>query len=397
MARGEKRRADGEGSVYQDGDGWRAELVISGRTVKRRAKTERDARKKLAQLRADRDAGLKVGTGSQKLKDFQTYCLDVVAPLEGLKPYTIMNYRQIYGHYIWPELGEIALDRLTSEDVERWGVKLVAAGLAQGTIDTILRRLNASLNLAVARKLIRENVAARVKVRAPVAAITDDDYIEPYLDPAQSRVLLTSITGHRLYALFIVAVTLGLRQGEIIGLRWSRVILDGPTPRIEVREQLQRLPGAEKGTRTLHRETPKGRRGKPSASRRDVRLTPLHVTILKAHRTRQAAEKLALGEAWAGEDLVFTSMAGTPLMGERLRMQFKRMLERAELPIVTFHSLRHTAGSLMLAAGAQIVNVSRVLGHSSVLITARIYAHSFAEGEYEAIVGGTDLVLKHAV
>jgi integrase len=187
-----------------------------------------------------------------------------------------------------------------------------------------------------------------------------------------------------------------VQSGELLGLRWGRVHLDGQTPRIEIREQLQRLPGTP-GKQQIHRETPKGRRDRRSSSRRDVRLTPAHVTALRAHRSRQAAERVALGEAWRGEDLVFTSMAGTPIIDSRLRLIFKAQLQRAGLPHVTFHSLRHTAGSLMLAAGAQIIDVSRVLGHASVLITANIYAHSFEEGQYEAIAGGTNLVLKTAI
>jgi integrase len=391
-----KTRADGEGTIYADGAGFRAELPIGGKTVKRRAKTRKEAQAKLAQLIKDRDAGLQVGTGAQTLEAWQTYWLDVVAPLEGLKPNTIHKQRGICRAYIWPALGSIPIDRLRAEDVERWGLALVARGLRQSTVDTALRRLRASLNLAVARKLIRENVARGVKIRVPAPVITGADEADAYLDAAQSRQLLEQVAGHRLAALFLLAVTLGLRQGELLGLRWGRVHLDGPTPRIEVREQLQRLPGTP-GKQQIHRETPKGRRDRRSSSRRDVRLTPAHVTALRAHRSRQAAEKLALGEGWRGEDLVFTSMTGTPVLDSRLRLIFKAQLHQAGLPHVTFHSLRHTAGSLMLAAGAQIIDVSRVLGHANVLITANIYAHSFEEGQYEAIAGGTNLVLEEAI
>jgi integrase len=386
MPRGHKRRADGEGTVYQLSDGtWKAELSIDGRTVTRRAKTRKEAAAKLAELRAMRDLGLQVGTGAQTLEAWQRYWLTTIAPLEGLKPATIERHTYVCAHYLWPELGAISLERLSAPDVERWGRSMVARELSQATIDNAMRRLRTALNLAVRRKMIRENVAAGVKIRVARKAVVDDDAPPTHLDAAQVKALLAHERDHRLAALFFLAVTLGPRQGELIGLRWSSVVLEGARPRIEIREQLQRLKG-EPGRRRLHRETTKTEKS------RTLLLAPEHVAALKAHRARQLAERLALRDAWRGEDLVFTSLAGTPLDASRLLRTFQAALRRAELPRVTFHSLRHTAGSLMLAAGAQIVDVAEVLGHSSPLVTAQIYAHSFERGQLAAVAGAVAMV-----
>lgn len=388
MPRGRKNRADGEGTVYETAPGkWRAELVIDGRRVSRRAATRKEAAAKLKELQGIRDAGLKPGTGAQTLEQWQSYWLDTIAPLAGMRAETIRRHRYMCAHYLWPTLGAIPIERLAEPDIERWGRAMVDRGLAQATIDNAKRRLDTALNLAVRRKLIRENVAAGVTIRVPAAAITSEAAPTKYLDAPMAARLLAALDaeGHRLAALFLIAVTLGPRLGEIIGLRWGAVVLEGDDPRIEIREQLQHVPDAP-GRRRIHRERTK------SGTARTVQILPAHVAALRAHRAHQLEERLILDDAWRGEDLVFTSQAGTPLDPSRLLRTLQAALRRAGLPKVTFHSLRHTAGSLMLAAGAQIVDVSKVLGHSTPMVTADIYAHSFEHGQREAVAGALRMV-----
>jgi integrase len=210
------------------------------------------------------------------------------------------------------------------------------------------------------------------------------------LDEPQIVKLLDGLADHRLAALYALASATGIRQAELFGLRWPAVTLDGDDPAIIVREQLQRIKGKD-GTRQLHRETPK-----TAAGRRTIPLSVELVATLRAHRTRQMKERLILGDAYHGEDLVFTSEDGTPLEAGAVLRQLKRALKRAALPEVTFHSLRHSAGSIMLAHRAQLIDVSHILGHSSPAVTAKIYAHSFDEGRRQAIAASSAALLRRA-
>lgn len=402
MAR-KKTRTDGEGTVYEDPPGsgrWRAELWIDGRKTSRIGPGKKAAAAKLADLKKARDLRLKVQDGRQTLTTWFDYWLGTIAPLEGRKAKTIAGYRFVADRYILPTLGQRTLAALTVRDVERWVQQLAAAGgrdggpLARETVANAMRRLRTALSLAVARKAIPENVAAHVKVPtgpagAPGAAGGDgEERADRYLSPEQVRQLLAAFADHRLRALYALAATTGPRQGELIGLRWGQLHLDAAEPAMLLREQIQRVKVAKDQPRQIVVDSTKNRKA------RRVPLSPELVALLRAHKARQAAERLILGDAWRGEDLVFTSTAGTPLDASRLLRQFKTGLTRAGLPDVTFHSLRHSAGSIMLAAGAQIVDVAEILGHSTPLVTARIYAHSFREGQRRAVDSASAILLR---
>jgi integrase len=202
---------------------------------------------------------------------------------------------------------------------------------------------------------------------------------------------------HRLYALYFVALATGLRQCELIGLRWRNVHLtekDGKKPHIAVREEIRQVDG--KSTRL----PPKSKH-----SRRDVWLDELTIAVLAAHRMRQNDERMRWrGQIpnWNPDDLVFPSEAGTPLGANNVRIHFKKALKRAyNLPknrddwteahkktyAIRFHDLRHSSGSLMLLSGASIADVKEVLGHSSIAITAGIYLHSYEDNKRAAVAG----------
>ncbi|MEI7768431.1 MAG: site-specific integrase [Chloroflexales bacterium] len=207
------------------------------------------------------------------------------------------------------------------------------------------------------------------------------------LDTAQLLLLLDVLASHRLYGLFAVAGTLGLRPSELIGLRVGALSLDGDAPALVVREQLQRIKGGD-GKTILHRErsTKGGREDKPNP--RSIPLSAELVALLRAHlaalrdeRERRGADPVEPGP----DELLFVTERGTPINDRNLLRTLHRACARAGVPRVSLHSLRHSAGSVMLAHGAQLIDVSAILGHSSPLITARIYAHSFDAGKRTAV------------
>lgn len=386
MTRAPKARDDGEGSIYEEGgEGtgrWRAALVIDGKLIRVRAKTEKEARRKLKELMAQRDARLAVGEGKQLLKVWAAFWLDTLLPGKQVKPKTIEGHRYVCERYVLPDLGHHQLIRLTAQHIDEWQGKLRAKGLSESTISNARRRLNTLLETARKRKLIPENVVQLTD--APTATPRRREV----LDEAQVIHLLAILAKHRLYAFYALACATGMRQAELMGLRWPAIDLEAGT--LIVREQLQRIKGAD-GKRQIHRED-------STKNRKDriILLSPELMAVLRAHHVLQLQEKLILGTIYQGEDLVFTSEDGTPLETGALTRQFKRALKRAELPNVTFHSLRHSAGSIMLAHGAQLVDVSAILGHSSVAITARIYAHSFSAGQRQAIAAASSALLRSA-
>jgi integrase len=182
------------------------------------------------------------------------------------------------------------------------------------------------------------------------------------LSPEESRRFLAAIESDRLEALYVLAVTSGMRQGELLALRWTDVDLEAPA--VSVHATLQRTRGS------LVFAPPK-----TSRSRRRVALTRAAVEALRRHRARQGAERLRAGTAWGDPELIFTNEVGQPLHGTYLTKLFQVALVRAGLPRLRFHDLRHTAATLLLGRGVHPKIASEMLGHSSVAITLDLYSH----------------------
>lgn len=389
MVRKPATRADGDGSVYQDGDRWRAYLVIDGKVVRRSAPDEKTANRKLQELIKLRDAGVEVGTGKMKLAAWLERWLELLAEA-GKKAKTLDGHRECCRLYITPYLGDKKIEAIRASHLDDWRRQLRERKLSDNTIAGAHRRLRAALNVAVKRRMIARNpvdqVDAPVVGRRKVLA----------LDTAQVAHLLATLAAeqYRLYALFVLACITGMRQGELIGLRVGALSLAGEEPELVVREQLQRITDPATGKKTIHRQTPKGE--DDESHERTIPLSAEVVAVLRAHLARLQLERRTRGEAAAlgPDDLVFTTERGTPINDDNLRRSLTRALKRAGLPRVKFHSLRHSAGSVMLAQGEQLVDVSAILGHSSPLITARIYAHSFDAGKRRAVDSASAVLLQ---
>jgi integrase len=184
------------------------------------------------------------------------------------------------------------------------------------------------------------------------------------LTAAQCRRLLAGVRGDRLEALYVVALATGMRQGELLALRWADV--DLAAGRLAVRGTLQRDQGGGWAVRE-----PKTHR-----SRRQVALAPVAVAALRAHRDRQDAERRTVGSRWEDNDLVFANRVGRPLSAQNLvQRHFHPLLARLSLPRVRFHDLRHTAATLLLAEGVHPKIVSELLGHKEVDVTLNLYSH----------------------
>gem|GEM_PF-753740 len=407
MSRRTKVRVDREGTIYEDPPGFRVAIMVNGRLLRRRAKDKDEALAILRQIREEHDRIAVASRSRQTLGAWLEHWLVELLP-GTVRAKTLEGYADTCKRYITPYLGHIRLDRLTKGHVQAW-LKLLSKTkvktkyskqrqkegdiplrtLSAATVANAHRRLQRALKAAEDAGLLTINVAKGVDRPKPDEVVTDTDEEEKVraLDQSQIKALLAALRGHRLYALFALDCTLGLRRGELIGLRWRNVRLDGPKAHIRVREQLQRLKNEATGKRERVRVTTKTKAGA-----RTVPLSAALVDLLLTHREQQKHEREAIGESWHGEDLVFTSEIGGPINERNLLRTLKRALRRAQLPDVSLHSLRHSASSIMMANGGKPVDVAAILGHSSPEITVRIYAHSFDEGQQEAVEGASSIL-----
>jgi integrase len=292
---------------------------------------------------------------------------------------------------IIPGLGKHRLDRLTPEHIERFYTRLEAEGLAPATVLQIHRILSRALKVAMQRGYVTRNVATLVD--APSAS---QDEIEPLSLGEALRIVRLAAT-KRNGTRWSVALGLGLRQGEALGLRWQYVDLDAGT--LTVRWQLQRFawqhgcadphacgkdrhrgdcpPGC-----TRHAPSCPQRAGgglhltelKSDKSRRTIALPPQLVAALKAHRAAQLHERMTAGPAWHDGDFVWCQSNGRPIGNHADWDEWRTLLKAAGIRQVRVHDARHTAATLLLAQGVDQRVVMEILGHSQISMTSK-YAH----------------------
>jgi integrase len=184
--------------------------------------------------------------------------------------------------------------------------------------------------------------------------------VKPFT-PDKARKFLDAAREDRLEGLYAVAM-LGLRQGEILGLRWPDINLVAGT--VSVRQSLQRVGGKLTAVDT-----------KTDRSRRSVRLPQVTAAALVRHQARQQEERQSAGSLWKENDFVFTTTIGTPMDGPTVTHRFQNLLQSAGLPRMRFHDLRHTCATLLLAQGVHPRVVMEILGHSQIAITMNLYSH----------------------
>jgi integrase len=192
------------------------------------------------------------------------------------------------------------------------------------------------------------------------------------LSAEQVALLFEAAAGERLEALWVLAVTTGMRQGELLALKWPQLDLDRSVARVT-------------GTLAVGPEGVTIAEPKTARSRRQIALTDQAVGALRRHRVAQAAERLQAGPTWEDNQLVFCDLLGRPLAAEwMVRRGFRPLLRKAELPVIRFHDLRHTAATLMLSRGIHPKVVAEMLGHTTVAVTLDIYSHVTPDMQREA-------------
>jgi integrase len=394
------RRGNGEGTIAQRKDGrWegRAYVLLPDGRRKRKTvygKTRADVADSLAEILDQVRRGVVTPTGNITVASYlESWLEDVVR--RKVRPRTFENYHGVVHNHLVPEIGRRRLDRLTTTDVRRMINRKADSGLAPATVKKLHVVLGSALQHAVRDDLVARNVARLVEVSVPQSAS-----VKP-LTVNEAKQLLRAATGDRLYALWAVAIGIGLRRGESLGLRWDDIDLAAGTIRVE---------------QTLQRSKGKGLVFGPTKTVRSKRTVPLPAPSLQAlriHKARQDAERKTASSLWKEHGLVFTSQLGTPLEPRNVNRSFHALTERAEVggywvevpPAdsedepgrvwvreLRLHDLRHTCATLLLAQGVHPRVVMEILGHSQIGVTMNTYTHVPSEVMRSAMTGLGDLL-----
>jgi integrase len=361
-----KSRANGDGDVFPRKN--KAGKITSYRGAyvgpdgKRRyvsGRTKEEARRALREARANTDQGLLFDADNLKVGEYlDRWLADSVS--DTVKATTFERYEQITRLHLKPVLGRVKLKALTPAHVRGLYREKLEAGSSARTVRYIHTTLHKALKQAVMDGLIPRNATEAVKPPQPTR-----EEMHP-LTPEQAKLLLLQVaheSGDRLEALYVLAIHTGLRQGELLGLKWDDVDLDDGS--LQVRRTLAITKNGSVFTSP-----------KTSGSRRSVKLTQRATEALRSHLKRQLGEIDRVGSLWSENGLIFASETGEPLDRRAVtKLKFKPLLKRAGLPEIRFHDLRHTCATLLLTRNVNPKIVSEMLGHSTIAITLDTYSH----------------------
>ena len=355
------RRGNGEGTISRRKDGrWEGRYYVPTEDGPKRkviyGKTRAEVSEKLTKALSDRANGIVYDNENITIGEY----LDVW--LKGsvygsVRQSTYDRDTNLVNNHIKPVLGSLKLKKLNSAHVQNFYRNRLDTGLSASTVRKIHDILRRGLAQAVDWHLTQRNVADVVKPPRPVpkeiVALSTDE----------TRRLLDAAAEDRLEALYVLAVHTGMRQGEMLALRWQDVDIENAV--LSVR-------------RTLTRRGGKIAFGEPKTkkSRRSIRLTPQAVDALRAHLERQLRDMEILGDHYQDQGLIFTTDTGAPINPSNLRQRsFTPLLKRAGLPHMRFHDLRHTCATLLLLRGVHPKFVQELLGHATIAITLDTYSH----------------------
>ena len=357
------RRLNKDGSVYRRSlDGlWIGAAFLGyderGKLLRKTvsARTKAEALAKLKKVQRQLDDGLPAPDDRMTLSQLLDRWFDDVMRHQ-VAPSALENYRSIARIHLKPTLVRKRVSKLTPADVDCLVSENLDAKYSSSTVRRIRFVLSAALDQAVRWGVVGRNVVT--VTRGPKTTRREGRT----LTPDQARKLLSTVHGRRLEAFYVTMLALGLRSGEALGLSWDDV--DLPRKIITIRRALKRE----------HNQLVIGD-VKTTKSRRAVDLPAPVVKALRAHKARQAKERLVAGSEWEATGLVFTTQIGTPIDPSNLRRDFNQVFDDAGLGHWHPHELRHSAASIMLAQGVPLEVVAAVLGHSSIRMTADVYAH----------------------
>lgn len=343
-----RRRSRGEGSIYQNKAGlWVGQLRLpDGKKRVKYAKDQKTVRDWLIEERKKITDGMYVEDVKLSFGDYITRYLDEVVR-HNVRPKTYEAYESLVRVHIKPELGAIKLNLLRPDHIQKFYSKKLESGLSKRTVQFMHSIIHKALDQALKWNLVVRNVSTLTdppspKRKSPVT-----------WDAEQAKCFLEAVKYHRWYPIYLLAIYCGLREGEILGLHHEDIDLLHKT--IYVRHAVQSL----KGSGLVITEP------KTQSAKRAVTIPGNAVSVLVEY----------LYNKKGNQGLIFTTSTGRPISPRNLVRHFKAEIEKAGLPEIRFHDLRHTHASLLLQAGVHPKLVQERLGHSQISLTLDTYSH----------------------
>lgn len=327
------------------------------------ANTERLKLKKLAQYQSS-------NLGRETLVGYCQHWIENIKAPEGLKHNTLQGYRLALRKLIQPLVGDLLLAHVSREHIQSLYADLQKIGKSYYSIKEARAVLCGALDEAVESKIVTINSARGVKLpRKPKTKPV-------HFSATEVKKILETATKRGEIARWSIALFLGLRQGECLGLKWDHVELDGANPHLKIRTTLVR----ESGKGLICGDT------KTGSSNRDIPLSPELVSTLKTHRKRQKEALLSKGIRLRESSFVFQTDKGKAIDPANDRKAWIKLLADADVPYKKLHAARHTTATLMHANNIPLLTISRILGHASISTTAEFYAHVEIDTKRDAIV-----------
>lgn len=362
------------GSITQRGDKYRVcfdyGIDREGNRVRkyRTFDTKRDATRAFNEHKVKMDKGTQIMPSEYTFAQWLDYWYkDIILPQ--IEETTAYGYRGMIENYLKPQLGEIRLQKLTARDIQQYYTWLMdEKELSPNTVIKHHNLLTNTLNAAERQEYITKN---------PMRAVSPPKKRQreaKFYTPEQLGILLDKAVGTRLELPVFICAYLGLRRGELCGLRWSDVDLEHQTITIENTRTQAGKKEIEKGTKT-------------ASSTRTLYLPDTLCDMLKAAREHQQTCRAEYKNAYDDNDYVVVMEDGRPFRPNYLSELFGKFLADNDLPKIVLHELRHTFASLSNQAGIPAYNIGKALGHSTPATTQKIYTHLLDQTHTQAVEG----------
>ncbi|MBK8903068.1 MAG: site-specific integrase [Anaerolineaceae bacterium] len=343
-----KRRGNNEGSVFWDKskERWCAEITLpDGKRKRKRHQSRKVVQEWLLEQRSQIKKGIVVKDTNEAVRDYMARFLEEVVA-HTVKPATYTSYSFWIKTHIVPSIGHLKLKNLQPHHLQHLYSQKLDEGLSKRSVQYMHAIIRRALNQAVKQGILIRNPTNAVTAPKPqkktFATLTVD----------QVRQFLKEVEGHRWYPIYVIAVMMGLRKGEILGLRWQDINFDNNT--ISVENVVLEINGK------IHLGSPKTKK-----SKRTVAMPEYVANVLKKYRK----------DVGAINGLIFQTSSGKPVSPRNLSRHYYQARESANIPKVRFHDLRHTAATLLLKENVHPKIVQEMLGHSSITLTLDTYSH----------------------
>ncbi len=373
------KRANNEGTIFyrESRRKWVGEVSLDGKRLTKYAKTQRECREWVKDTLTKIEKGLTFQGTQVTLANFIATWLN--SKELSRRARTVVQYRQICSQHILPDLGRMRLQEIQPAHLNHLYLMKREEGRGARTVQLIHIVLHCVLQQAMKEGILGRNPADAVE--RPKVEQTE----RHILTQEQAQRLVIASQGSRFGMLFYLALMTGMREGELLGLKWSD--LDWKRGVFEVQRQLQRSSGH--GYALVPPKT--------KAGRRQIKVGQETLDRLATHRSQLDLQRFAMRDRWVENDLIFPNTLGKPMSANSLFVEFKNMLKNNGLPNIRFHDLRHTSISFLLDSGTPVNTVQRRAGHSKASMTTDTYGHSMGHSEDEAAAKLEEMITPVAV